>query len=210
MRVEGHGFGERFDGAILATPLPEAMQVVRPWLDPGITRLVPGWPHASALLVHMSLQRQFRRPALQVLPPRDKAEWGCGFTVERAKSALRVTRGGEAVTLYARPEKLETLWKHSDDDIAATLADELANWLVLPRHEIVVRRVRRWPYAAASCDTGADQRSAFLKAQLNRLARQIPIWAAGDYLGLSSLEGAVASANEAARACRIHFQSQWA
>lgn len=114
------------------------------------------------------------------------------------------------MTLYARPEKLETLWKHSDDDIAATLADELANWLVLPRHEIVVRRVRRWPYAAASCDTGAEQRAAFLKAQLNRLARQIPIWAAGDYLGLSSLEGAVASANEAARACRIHFQSQWA
>ncbi len=208
VRVRGHGFARYFDGAILATPLPEAARLAQPWLDPDFLRVVPRWHRVRAVLVQMLLQRQFRRPALQVLPPRGKGKWACGFTVERAKDAQRVSRGREAIVMYARPERNATLWRWRDEEIATTMAKELTDWLALPQHHIIECRVRRWPYAVASSDPEAAERAAVLKAQFRLLARQMPIWAAGDYLGRSSLEGAIASAEDAARACRLHFRSK--
>ncbi len=208
VRVRGKDGSRCFNGVILATPLPEALRLTHAWLDPDHRQAAERWPHASAVLVRMLLKGRFRRPALQVLPPREMAKWICGFTVERAKSAKRVPPGREAVTIYARPEKSATLSQWCDRDIIAALTGELARWLRLSRHHILECGVQRWPYAVAASDPDTGFRAAAMQAQLQRLSKRIPIWAAGDYLGPASLEGAIASAEKAARACRMYFKSK--
>ncbi len=206
--VRGKGCSRPFNGVILATPLPETLRLIHAWLDPDHRQAAERWPHASAVLVRMLLKGRLRRPALQVLPPREMAKWICGFTVERAKSAMRTPADREALTIYARPEKCATLSQWCDRDIVAALTGELARWLRLPRHHHFECGVKRWPYAVASSDPEAGLRVAAMQAQLQRLSKRIPVWAAGDYLGPASLEGAVASAEIAARACRMHFKNK--
>lgn len=110
--------------------------------------------------------------------------------------------------MYARPEKVSTLETTGDQDVAEAMARELTTWLGVPRQQMVEFWVQRWPCAVACCDPQAHQRATALEVQFCALADRIPVWFAGDYLGSSSLEGAVASAEKAARACRIHFQSK--
>ncbi len=206
VRVCGKGSSRSFNGVVLATPLPETLRLTHAWLDPAARQAAERWPHAAAVLARMMLKGQLRCPALQVLPPRDRGKWACGFTVERAKGDMRVPPGREAVTIYARPEKCATLSQRSDRDIITALTGELTSWLRLPRHHILQSGVQRWPYAVASSDPDAGIRAAAMQVQLQRLAKRLPIWAAGDYLGPSSLEGAVASAENAVRACRMYFK----
>lgn len=112
------------------------------------------------------------------------------------------------MAIYARPEKIPMLANRSDQEIAAALAGELTAWLGVPYQDMIDFWVQRWSYAVASSDPGACQRETAMAGQLGALANRIPVWAAGDYLGPSSLEGAVASAEKAARACRVHFHSK--
>lgn len=205
VRVRGNGFSRHYDGLLVATPFPEALRLLHSWLNPAIRQEARRWPHASALLVRILLKSRFRRPALQVLPPRGRDGLSCGLTVERAKHVFRVPAGQEAVTIYARPEKVSMLARWGDQEIAVAMADELTSWLRIPRCQMIESWVQRWPYAVASSDPGASRRSAAMEAQLGALSPRIPVWAAGDYLGPSSLEGAVASAEKAAHDCRLHF-----
>lgn len=207
IRVGGDGFAERFDGALVATPLPEALRLTGTWLDPAVRRMADKWPRVAAMVVHMHLKRRFTVPALQILPPRGQGGRICGFTIERAKHPARVPPEYEALTVYVRPERVAAMATRHDRDIAAVMAGELKAWTGVSAGQIMAARVRRWPYALTPCDPAADQRIAPLKAQLAALATRLPVWTAGDYLGPSSLEAAVGSGIRAARACQRHFEA---
>lgn len=207
IRVRGSGFSQYFDGVLVATPLPEALQLMCAWLDAPIRQSAGNWPHAAALVVRFLLKRQFVRPALQVFPPRGHVGWACGATMERAKHPFRVPARQEALSFYVRPENAVSLASRRDRDIAAIMAGELRAWLGVSGIQIAASWIQRWPYAVGFNDPMTSPRVAALKAHLHRLSCHAPIWVAGDYLGAASLEGAVETAGAAARDCRIYFQS---
>lgn len=61
--------------------------------------------------------------------------------------------------------------------------------------------VERWRHAAAFSDPGVGKRLVRLEKGFDDLGQSAPIWAAGDFRGISGLSGAVQSAEHAARDC---------
>jgi predicted NAD/FAD-dependent oxidoreductase len=123
------------------------------------------------------------------------------LTIERAKNRERVESRHEAMTMYARPDRVENLMRMSDKDVAKAFSGELFDWMGIDEQHVAVQGIHRWKYAAAWSDPDMASRLDALTRGLERLAAEFPVWLAGDYLGTSSLSGAVTSAEESAEAC---------
>ncbi|MCP4688166.1 MAG: FAD-dependent oxidoreductase, partial [Desulfobacterales bacterium] len=139
------------------------------------------------------------------LPPRRDGWCSCGLTMERAKYAGRVPDGCELAAMYARPDRVAELSALPDEMLRDIFASELEQWSGVPGSRVEKHWVTRWTHAAALCDPDAPSRLAALEKALENLAGVAPIWVAGDYLGSSGLEGALGSAEAAARACLNYF-----
>ena len=204
--VIGNGLRERVDGVVAAAALPEAVRLLAPWLPSGARKTADAWPYAPSLAVRLLLVGRWPQAALQVLAPRGDRGLACGLTMARAKGPGRVPPGMELVTVYARPDKAPGLMDAKDDRLAVRFADELRRWL----GPVDVRRtwVQRWHRAAAFVDPRAAQRQKAVRSGLAAAARRAPVWAAGDFLMGSGLDGAVQSGLAAADACRRHFSSR--
>jgi hypothetical protein len=217
------GTVEKVDGVVVAVPLPEAIKLLKDYLPKDALKAAGEWRYARALVVRLLLRGCWPKIALQVFPPRDGGELSCGFTMERAKYADRVPEGFELVSMYARPDRVESLASRSDQELAGLFSGELERWLAIPnnthalpgttnherkgQHIILsykcVERywVERWRHAAAFSDPGVGKRLARLEKGYDDLARMAPVWVAGDFRGISGLSGAVQSAEQAARDC---------
>lgn len=201
----GDSFREEVDGLVLAVPLPETVRLLEGFLDRSVVNHMAARKYASALVVRLLLRGRWPQIALQVIPPRGQGMLSCGFAIERAKHNDRVPAGHELVTMFAKPERVGELAGRSDPELASMFAGELAGWLGLPSERIERFWVTRWKTAAAFCDPEAPQRVSALRKSFGGLLLTAPIWVAGDFLGSSSLSGAVSSGKEAARSCIDHF-----
>jgi hypothetical protein len=103
--------------------------------------------------------------------------------------------------MYARPDRVESLTSMSDHELAGLFTGELERWLAISNKCVERYWVERWRHAAAYSDPGAGKRLVRLEKGCDDLARMAPIWAAGDFRGISGLSGAVQSAEQAARDC---------
>ena len=204
--VIGDAFREPVDGVVAAIPLPEAVRLLAPWLPDDTRQAADTWPYAPSLAVRLLLAGRWPQAALQVLAPRGDRGPVCGLTMARAKGPGRVPPNMELVTLYARPDKVPALMDTEDSRLAARFADELQRWM----GPVDVRQswVQRWKRAAAFVDPQAVQRQKAVRSGLAAAARRAPVWAAGDFLMGSGLDGAVQSGLAAADACRRHFSSR--
>ncbi len=195
------GTVEKVDGVVVAVPLPEAMKLLKDHLPKDVLKAAVEWQYARALVVRLLLRGGWPKIALQVFPPRDCGKLSCGFTMERAKYADRVPEGFELVSMYARPDRVESLASMSDQELAGLFSGELERWLAIPNKCVERYWVERWRYAAAFSDPGVGKRLVRLEKGFDDLARMAPIWVAGDFRGISGLSGAVQSAEQAARDC---------
>jgi protoporphyrinogen/coproporphyrinogen III oxidase len=202
--ISSNGENEKVDGVVLATPLPEIANLLKDYLPDDALKAATEWNYASALVVRLLLRGGWPKIALQVFPPRDHQGVCCGFTMERAKNADRVPEGYELVSMYARPDCVEALTAKSDKELAGLFSDELEQWLEISNKCVEKYWVKRWRYAAAFSDPGVGKRLVRLEKGFDDLAHMVPIWAAGDFRGISGLSGAVQSAENAARACLNH------
>ena len=203
--VKGSGLQEAVNGLVVAVPLPETLRLLEGFLEGSVVDFAATWKYAPALAVRLLVRGRWPQIGLQVIPARGNTMLSCGFTIERAKHAERVPAGHELVTLYARPERVAELAVRTDDDLACMFAGELGRWLELPLGRIEKYWVTRWRHAAAFCDPGAPKRISLLTKSFKDLLHTAPIWVAGDFLGSSSLSGAVDSGEAAARWCIEYF-----
>lgn len=195
------GTVEKVDGVVVAVPLPEAVKILKDYFPEDALKAAGEWRYARALVVRLLLRGRWPKIALQVFPPRDWGKLSCGFTMERAKHADRVPEGFELVSMYARPDRVESLTSMSDHELAGLFTGELERWLAISNKCVERYWVERWRHAAAYSDPGAGKRLVRLEKGFDDLARMAPIWAAGDFRGISGLSGAVQSAEQAARDC---------
>jgi oxygen-dependent protoporphyrinogen oxidase len=196
---------EKFDGVIVTPALPEVIGLLEPFLPDDAVSEAKKQPYAPALLVQLVLATRFDKTALQVLPPRGRSGLCCGLTIERVKNPERVPHGHEAVTMFAKPVRIQSLKDQSDESVFQLFSEELENWLRVPRASIAEGQVIRWPRGAALMQPDSDSRFAVVKRALQELSERHSIWTAGDYLGASSLDGAVATGERAAGACMEHI-----
>ena len=190
------------DGLVIATPLPEVIKLLDPYISQEMKTAAEKWRYAPAIAVHLLLEKRWPDAVLQVLPPGKQKSICCGMAMERVKHPGRTPKECEAVTLYAAPEVVPDFMEKPDDAVVQLLAGELQQWLKIPRSAIIHHRVQRWSHGAAFCDVGVPERLTTLKRGFEELARKHPVWAAGDFLGSSGLEGTVKSAGQAADACK--------
>jgi protoporphyrinogen/coproporphyrinogen III oxidase len=195
------GTFEKVDGVVVAVPLPEAMKLLKDYLPKDALKAAGEWRYARALVVRLLLRGRWPKIALQVFPPRDCGKLSCGFTMERAKYADRVPKGFELVSMYARPDRVESLASRSDQELAGLFSGELERWLAISNKCVERYWVERWRHAAAFSDPGVGKRLVRLEKGFDDLARLAPVWVAGDFRGISGLSGAVQSAEQAARDC---------
>jgi protoporphyrinogen oxidase len=192
---------KKVDGVVVATPLPEAIKLLKDFLPIDVLKAASEWKYARALVVRLLLRGRWPKIALQVFPPRNRQELSCGFTMERAKYADRVPEGYELVSMYARPDSVKVLTAKSDKELAGLFSDELERWLAISDKCVENYWVERWRYAAAFSDPGVKKRLARLDKGFADLSGKVPIWVAGDFRGISGLSGAVQSAEHGAAAC---------
>ena len=203
--IQGHGFSKTVSGVLLATPLPETLRLLSPFLAAPIANRMSQWRYAATVITHFLLDIRMPRAALQVLPPFGNRGVACGLTMERVKHPARSPRGMETVAMYARADQVAALERMSDQQALDEFAMELSRWLPATRGHIQPQRITRWKHAAAFCDPGVPEKVAALEAGLADLRRQRPIFVAGDFFGTSGLDGAVKSAETAAEQCLHHF-----
>jgi protoporphyrinogen/coproporphyrinogen III oxidase len=199
--ISSSGEDEKVDGVVVATPLPEAIKLLKDYLSNDALNAASEWGYARALVVRLLLRGRWSKIALQVFPPRNWKGLSCGFTMERAKYADRVPEGYELVSMFARPDRVEALTEKSDKELAGLFSDELERWLAISNKCVERYWVERWRSAAAFSDPGVGKRLVVLEKGFDELARMAPIWVAGDFRGISGLSGAVQSAEQAAAAC---------
>jgi protoporphyrinogen/coproporphyrinogen III oxidase len=202
--ISSNGEDEKVDGVVVATPLPEAIKLLKNYLQKDALNAASEWEYARALVVRLLLKGRWPKTALQVFPPRDHQGVCCGFTMERAKYADRVPEGYELVSMYARPDCVEALTAKPDKELVGIFSNELKRWLAISNNCVEKYWVERWRYAAALSDPGVKKRLGRLDKGFLDLASKAPIWVAGDFRGISGLSGAVQSAEQAAMACLNH------
>lgn len=202
VRVAGEGWAATFDAAIVATPLPEAGDLLGPLLPLLARAAVAGLPYAPAIVVHLLLRARWPTTALVVLPPPgDGSSAMCGVVMQRAIHPARVPPGCEALALYAAAEHVAALTTLDDQHVAEALIEDVERWVPGTRRQVAGWRVQRWPTATARVDVGGRARIEQLKAGLAEVSRDYSIWVAGDYLGQSSVDGAARTGLEAGTAC---------
>jgi protoporphyrinogen/coproporphyrinogen III oxidase len=202
--INSNGEDKKADGVVVATSLPEAIKLLKGYLPDDALKAAIQWKYARALVVRLLLRGRWPKIALQVFPPRDNQKVCCGFTMERAKNADRVPEGYELVSMYARPDCVKDLTAKPDKELAGIFSDELERWLAISNNDVEKYWVERWRYAAAFSDPEVKKRLERLEKGFDDLAHMAPIWAAGDFRGISGLSGAVQSAEHAATACLNH------
>ena len=185
----------RARGVILALPLPKTLELMKAQAPEKAA--VGNTPYASTLAVRFLLKERWPESALQVLPPLGRERVSCGLAMERAKHPARVPQGHEALCMYSRPAAAPGLLEMSEQAILDRFTRELAEWLGR-KIEPVAAGVSRWPLAAALCDPGARDRAEQLSQYFKHM--EGPVWVAGDFLGSSSVSGAVETGLAAARA----------
>jgi len=202
VQVAGDDWSDTFDAAILATPLPEAQALLGLLLPPLARAAATGLTYAPALVVHLLIRGRWPTTALVVLPPSgDSASASCGMVMQRAIHPARVPPGHDALALYAAPEHVTALTMVDDQRVAEILTEDVERWVPGTRRHVIGWRVQRWPTAAARIEVGGSARIEQLEAGLAEVSRDYPIWVAGDYLGLSSVDGAARTGKEAGTAC---------
>jgi protoporphyrinogen/coproporphyrinogen III oxidase len=199
--ISSNGVVEKVDGVVVATPLPETTRLLKGFLSKDALKAATEWQYACALVVRLLLKGRWPKIALQVFPPRDCGKLSCGFTMERAKYADRVSDGYELVSMFARPDRVEVLTSRSDQELAGLFSGELERWLAVSNNRVEKYWVERWRHAAAFSDPGVGKRLVRLEKGFDDLAQSAPIWTAGDFRGISGLSGAVQSAEQAVRDC---------
>jgi protoporphyrinogen oxidase len=201
VRLHGTNAPDAVRGVIVATPLAETARLLTSLLPREALETARNWPYAPALVVHMLLQGELPKAALQVLPPRDHNGVCGGLTMERAKGASRVPKGSDAVTMYARPERIPELRDADDEAVFQLFAQELRQWLSVPPDRVNQWLVTRWEHASAFCDPQTSKRQEILRLGLEAVSAAVPVWSAGDFLGEASLDGSVHSGTLAAEEC---------
>lgn len=199
--ISSNGVVEKVDGVVVATPLPETTRLLKDYLPKDALKAASEWRYARVLVVRLLLKGRWPKIALQVFPPRDGGKLSCGFTMERAKYADRVPEGYELVSMFAKPDRVDSLASRSDQELAGLFSSELERWLAIPNKCVERYWVERWRHAAAFSDPGVKARLVRLEKGFDVLLQSAPIWAAGDFRGISGLSGAVQSAEHAAMAC---------
>lgn len=207
LRLSARGLQKKFatfDAIIVTAPLPETIRLLAPYVSEECAQAANSWPYASTLAARFLIRGRFPAAALQMLPPRSgygERWYSCGLSMERAKHISRTPEGYEAVTMYANPDKMDELGCLCDEKTLNVFAEELRAWLGVRPLDIVHSGLTRWEHAAAYCDPHWPARLDVLHKGLQELSQKLPIYAAGDFLGSSGLEGAVNSAEIAAKAC---------
>ncbi len=123
------------------------------------------------------------------------------MVMQRAIHPARVPPSHDALALYAAPEHVTALTMVDDQRVAEILTEDVERWVPGTRRHVIGWRVQRWPTAAARIEVGRSARIEQLEAGLAEVSRDYPIWVAGDYLGLSSVDGAARTGKEAGTAC---------
>jgi protoporphyrinogen oxidase len=192
-------------GVIIATPLPETIRLLSRYLEAPAVSSASNWPYACVVVAHILMTSTLPRVALQVLPPFGNRQLACGLTIESVKHRLRTPHGMEILAMYARPDQADRLMQKSDEALQNLFIAELQQWLKIPSQQIATCVITRWKHAAAFCDPDVPQRIAVMQEGFANLLQIAPIWVAGDFFGISGLDGAVTSAEKAARNCLQYF-----
>ena len=199
--VEGRGGELKVSGCVLATPLPDAVELLREFLPRAVLEKGKQWPYTATVQAHCLLRGKFNDRTLMLLPPRRDGCLACGLTMEAAKSPHRVAGDFEPVTMYFRPGLGAGFMEKDDSELVDMCRQELSSWLRIDGGRVEEVAIRRWPRAVAFCGPETPSLRLELCREFDLLSRSAPIWLAGDFITSSSLEGAVTSGLKAGGKC---------
>lgn len=195
VRVEGDGWEERFDGVVVATPAPEAREV----LADGPAR-VRGWLETVRVRPMLSLALFLDRPTgvgyFGLSFPRGSGVALSALCIQENKGAAVVPPGRGLIVAFAAPKVAERLSEAPAREILEEILPGIR--MALPDVDSAIARARvyRWPRAQPIFFPGHLARTA--KYRTEEVEGDSRIALAGDYLRFPAIEGAVATGEEAA------------
>jgi protoporphyrinogen/coproporphyrinogen III oxidase len=199
-RVAG-GEGWRVDAVILAIPAPQAARIALPLLGYSEREALAARRYAPGISVVAGLRRAFASQARQILVAGRARSPLAEVLLEPGVPGGRVPGGCGLASLRSSQAYAET---HCDAPPESVCKDLLAAFEVLrPGAQRAVTFARAFQSAEATprFDVGCYRALArFERVQADRRAEGRRLYFAGDYLVDASAEGAVVSAERAARA----------
>lgn len=200
VEIEGRGWSERAEAAVVATPAPAASALLH-----GAPPTLGAWLREVRYRPAVSLALALRRP----LPvrwfglsfPREASRAVAAVCVQGNKPAGLVPPERGAVVVLAAPEAAPSLLEREGREILAALLPDVAAAVPGVEGEITGARIYRWPEGHAVFYPGYLGRLAAFRG--GGIEGEGPVAVAGDYLYSPTVEGAVAS-GEAAAARLLH------
>jgi oxygen-dependent protoporphyrinogen oxidase len=169
--------GDRIERELMATPYGWVIKVGlatrRDWSDhPGLKNV---WP--------MMIPRGERRQIVSV-------------TIESAKDAGRVPKGGEMLNLFVTPDNAERMMEWPDEQVVSAVAADVDRLFPGAFAARQFTRVVRWREGMPKSPVG---RARALAEYRRTRPRDCRVWLAGDYMGMPLLESAIETGTWAAR-----------
>lgn len=162
---------ELYDAIILAVPAHAVARLVSGF-NPELASELSGIGYSSSITVALGYDRGVRRslpPGFGFLVPRSEGRQLLAATFVHNKFPHRAPDDRALLRCFFAGSNAENIWRHSDDEIAGIVRDELRQ-IVSLKAEPLFSRVYRWKSAMAQYGVGHLERLE----RIDRLRQQLP------------------------------------
>jgi oxygen-dependent protoporphyrinogen oxidase len=189
----------RADAVVLATTASAAAGIY-PAGD-RLERELMGTLYGSVIKVGLATKRDWSNdPGLSnvwaMMIPRGDRRQIVSVTMESAKDAKRVIKGGEMLNLFVTPDNAERMMDWPDDRVVSAVAADVERLFPGAFAAQQFTRIARWPEGMPKSPVG---RARALAEYRRTRPRDCRVWLAGDYMGMPLLESAIETGTWAAR-----------
>jgi oxygen-dependent protoporphyrinogen oxidase len=193
--LEGAGWTETFDAAIVAVPAPVARKIVR-GVPPQLHEWLDGVRYRPAVSLALLLRTPVGVPYFGLSFPRDASSIVSAMCVQENRGGELVPDGRGLLVAFGRPDLAGELMRLPAEKILATTIPEVDRVFPGIGREVERARVYRWEHGQPIFHPGYLGRLAAFRG--GGIEGDAPLALAGDYLLLPAVEGAVATGRDAA------------
>ena len=186
------------DAVVLATTSSAAARIYRG--GDRLEREIMATPYASVIKVGLATKRDWSddpglRNVWAMMIPRGERRQIVSVTIESAKDAGRVVKGGEMLNLFVTPDNAEQMMDWPDEQVVSAVAADIERLFPGAFAAKLFTRLVRWPEGMPKSPVGRARALAEYRRTRPRDGR---VWLAGDYMGMPLLESAIETGTWAA------------